>query len=82
MKEKGHIIVIDNFFHASIALFKELLERGTYATEIIGCNRVGLPEVLKSTKAFNKNPQVILVWCMHKLRQISAIIWKDKNWSS
>ena len=34
---KGHVITVDNFFF-SIPLFKELLERWTFATSTIRCN--------------------------------------------
>ena len=53
---KGHVITMDNFF-SNIPLFKELLERGTYATGTIRCNRMGLLNVLKNAKVFKKSAQ-------------------------
>ena len=75
---KGHVITIDNSF-SNIPLFKELLERGTYTTGTIQCNRVYLPDVLKNAKVFKKSAQGTLQWRMHKSKQLSAIMWKDKK---
>jgi len=75
---KGHVIVMDNFF-TSIPLFRDLLERKIYATGTMRANRVGLPQSLKNTKAFNRNEQGMLDWRMHNSRQISSVIWKDKK---
>ena len=69
---------MDNFF-SSIPLFKELLERRTYATDTIRCKRVGLPNVLENAKVFKKSAQGTLQWRMHKSRQLIAIMWKDKK---
>ena len=52
---KRHVITMDNFF-SSIPLFKELLEMGTYATDIIRCNRVGLP-CIEKCKGFQEKCQ-------------------------
>ena len=70
---KRHVITMDKFF-SSIPLFKELLERGTYATSTIRCNCVGLPDVLKNAKVFKKSAQGTLQWRLHESRQLSAII--------
>lgn len=75
---RGHVIAMDNFF-TSIPLFKDLLDKGIYATRTVRANRVGLPLVLKNTKAFAKSAQDTLEWRMHELRSISAIVWKDKR---
>ena len=56
---------MDNFFF-SISLFKELLEKGAYATSTIRCNQVGLSDVLKNIKVFKKSAQGTLQWQMHK----------------
>ena len=77
-EDKEHVITMDNFF-SSIPLFKELLERRTYATGTIQCNRVGLSDVLKNAKVFKKSAQGTLEWRMHESRKLSAIMWKDKN---
>jgi len=75
---KGHVITMDNFF-SSILLFAELREKGTYATGTIRCNRIGLPDVLKNTKAFNREAQGTLEWRMHESRRMCVILWKDRK---
>jgi len=71
IESKGHVIVIDNFF-SSIALFKDLLEKKTYATSTMRANWVGLPQSFKNTKDSNKNEQGTLDWHMHDSRQMST----------
>jgi len=75
---QGHVIAMDNFF-SSIPLFKDLLEKGIYATGTVRANRIGLPSVLKNTKEFVKSAQGNLEWRMHESRSMSAIAWKDKK---
>ena len=52
----GRVIVIKNYF-TSVELFKKLLDRRIYATNIVRNNCVGLLLVLSSTKEFLKNIQ-------------------------
>jgi len=54
---KSHVLTQ---FFSSIVLFKELLNRRMYAICTIWCNRVGIWDVLKNIKAFNKHAQKIL----------------------
>lgn len=69
---------MDNFF-SSVGLFKDLLDRGTYATGTMRSNWVGLPQALKNTKDFNRNTQGTLDWRMHESRKMNSILWKDKK---
>jgi hypothetical protein len=56
MENKGHVVVMDNYF-TGVGLFKKLLDRGIYATGTVRNNRVGLSLQLANTKAFDKNVQ-------------------------
>jgi hypothetical protein len=49
LENKGHCIVMDNYF-SSIGLFKDLALKGTYATGTIRSNHVGLPTNLRTLK--------------------------------
>ena len=71
--EKGHVVVMDNYF-SSIELFNALEEKGTYATGTIRSNRIGLPHLLADTKQFNRNPQGTLDWSFHESRKIACTI--------
>jgi hypothetical protein len=78
MENKGHVVVMDNYF-TSVGLLKKLLERGIYGTGMVRNNHVGLPSKLSNTKEFDKNIQETLDWCMHESQQMSCIVWKDKK---
>ena len=54
MENKGHVVVMDNYF-TSMGLLKKLLERGIYATSSVQNNCMGLPRALCNTKAFHRN---------------------------
>jgi hypothetical protein len=68
LENRGHVVVMDNFF-SSVSLFAELLEKGIYATRIVRTNRIGLPNMMKNHKQFDKNVQGSLDWHMHARRQ-------------
>jgi hypothetical protein len=53
LENKGHYIVMDNYF-SSIGLFKELALNGTYAIGTIRSNRVGLPSNLRNLKSWKE----------------------------
>ena len=78
LKGKGHLLVMDNYF-SSIGLFQDLLRRCIYSTSTMGTNRIGLPMVLKNTKAFKRSSQGTTEWQMHQSRSISCVMWKDKK---
>jgi hypothetical protein len=78
MENKGHVVVMDNYF-TGVGLFKKLLDRGIYATGTVRNNRVGLSMQLSNTKEFNKNVQGTLDWRMHDSRKLSCVVWKDKK---
>jgi hypothetical protein len=75
---RSHLVVTDNFF-SSIGLFKELLQKGVYAIGTVRSNRVGLPIDLKNTISYKNSVQGTTEWCMHDLRGISSVLWKDKR---
>ena len=54
MDNKGHVVVINNYF-TSINLFEKLLEKRIHATSTVKNNHVGLPCSLCNTKEFHKN---------------------------
>jgi hypothetical protein len=78
MENKGHVVVMDNYF-TGVGLFKKLLTRGIYAIGTVRSNRVGLPVQLSDTKEFNKNVQGTMDWRMHDSREVSCVVWKDKK---
>jgi hypothetical protein len=78
IKEKGHVIAMDNFF-TSVGLFKELVEKAIYTTGTLRSNCIGIPSALKNTKAFSRVPQGTLDWRMHESRSMSSVLWKDKK---
>jgi hypothetical protein len=78
MENKGHVVVMDNYF-TSVGLFRKLLDRGIYATRSVRNNRVGLPADLANTREFDKNVQGTLNWRMHESRKLSCVVWKDKK---
>jgi hypothetical protein len=56
LEEKGHCIVVDNYF-CSIPLFKDLVSKRMYATGTIRSYCIRLPTHLKNTKAWKKCDQ-------------------------
>ena len=78
MENKGHVVVMDNYF-TSVGLFKKLLNRGIYATGTVRSNHVCLPMQLSDTKEFNKNVQGTMDWHMHDSKEVSCVVWKDKK---
>ena len=78
MENKGHVIVMDNYF-IGVGLFKKLLDRGIYAIRIMRKNSVGLFLVLSNTKEFDKNIQGTMNWRMHDSKILSCVVWKDKK---
>jgi hypothetical protein len=77
LEEKGHCVVLDNFF-GSIPLFEDLLKKGIYATGTVRSNRIGLPSHLKNTKTWRRCDQGHVEWAMHDSRLLSCVMWKDK----
>jgi hypothetical protein len=77
LEEKGHCVVMDNYFY-SIQLFEDLLKKGIYATGTIRSNRIGLPSHLKNTKTWIRCNQGHIEWAMHNSRLLSCLMWKDK----
>jgi hypothetical protein len=78
MDNKGHVVVMDNYF-TSVGLFKKLLDKGIYATGTVQNNRIGLPSELSNTKEFDKNVQGTLDRHMHDSKKVSCVVWKDKR---
>ena len=78
MENKGHVVVMDNYFTSVPGLFKKFL-RGIYAMCIVRNNHVGLPCALCNTKEFHKIIQKTLDWCTHDTRSLSCMVWKDKR---
>jgi hypothetical protein len=78
LEEKGHCVVMDNFF-CSIPLFEDLMKKGIYATGTVRSNRIGLPSYLKNTKAWRRCDQGHIEWAMHESRCLSCMMWKDKR---
>ena len=78
LENKGHVIVMDNFF-SSVGLFMDLKARGIYATCTMRSNRIGLPLELKNSRRFRRAPQGTLDWCMHESWGICCVLWKDKE---
>jgi hypothetical protein len=56
LEGKDHLLLMDNYF-SSIGLFQDLLRKCIYATSMMRTNRIGLPMVLKNTKAFKRSSQ-------------------------
>jgi hypothetical protein len=77
LEEKGHCVVMDNFF-SSIPLFRDLASKGIYATSTIRSNRIGIPSHLKNTRTWKRYEQGHLEWAMHGNRGLSCVMWKDK----
>ena len=78
MENKGHVVIMDNYF-IGVGLFKKLMDRGIYATGTLCNNRIGIPLQLSKTKEFNKNIQGTMDWRMHDSRKLSCVVWKDKK---
>ena len=75
---RGHVIVMDNFF-TSVGLFRDLLSKSIYATGTMRSNRIGVPIVLRNTKACKWEEQGWMDWRMHESRTMSSVVWKDKK---
>ena len=56
LEDKGHCVVIDNFF-TSIPLFRELASKGIYATGRVRANRIGRPLHLKNIRTWRRCEQ-------------------------
>ena len=78
MENKGHVVVMDNYF-TGMDLFKKLLDRGIYAIGTMQNNHVGLPLQLTNTKEFDKNIQSTLDWRMHDSKKVSWVVRNDKK---
>ena len=76
--EKGHIVVIDNYF-SSVELFEELARNGTYSSGTLRTNCIGILQILKNRKELNHSPQNKLVWKMHDSQGMASVNWKDKR---
>ena len=72
------MVVMDNFF-TCVDLFETSLENGIYAMGMVRTNRVGLPNILRESKTFKKQPQGSLEWRMHEDQRMCAVLWKDKK---
>jgi hypothetical protein len=59
LENKGHCIVMDNYF-SSTSPFKDLALKGTYATGTIRSNRVGLSTWLRTLKLWKRSEHVHL----------------------
>ena len=77
LEEKGHCVVMDNFFYY-IPLFQDLASKGIYATGTIRTNRIGLLSHLKNMRTWRRCEQGHLEWAMHRNRRFSCVMWKDK----
>jgi hypothetical protein len=77
LENKGHIIVIDNYF-ISVGFFRDLEQRGIYAMGTMRSNRVGLHPDMKKVKEFKRRTQGDLEWFMHESRKMCSVLWKDK----
>jgi hypothetical protein len=53
LEEKGHCVVMDNFF-SSIPLFRDLASKGIYATGTIRSNHIGIPSHLRNTRTWKR----------------------------
>ena len=70
---KGHHIYCDSFF-SSPALFKQLVESGTYACGTVKSNRKGMPLSLRTTKLKTQGEMVQL-----QKGELLATAWRDKR---
>ena len=70
---KGHHIYCDSFF-SSPALFKQLVESGTYACGTVKSNRKGMPLSLRTTKLKTQGEIVQL-----QKGELLATGWRDKR---
>jgi hypothetical protein len=73
LENKGHCIVMDNYF-SSIGLFKDLGLKRMYATGTIRSNCVGHPTTLKNLKSWKRNEHRHLEWAMYESRDISCVM--------
>ena len=71
--DRGHLVTMDNFF-SNIGFFKELLARGIFAFGIFRSNRVGIPSLLKNTRAFKNSLQGTILWRMYDSCTISCVM--------
>jgi hypothetical protein len=78
LKEKGHVLVTDNYFSSS-GLFTELANREIYAMGTMHSNRVGLPSDLKNLRTWERSVQGTLEWKMHASKGLTCVMWKDKR---
>ena len=76
--EVGHFVTMDNFF-SSVALFKDLLGCGVYACSTIRTNCIGIPSILRNTRAFKNLPQGTTMWRMHDSHTMASVMLKDKK---
>jgi hypothetical protein len=73
LEDKSHCVVMDNFF-TSVPFFRDLANKGIYATGTIRSNRVGIPLHLKNTRTWRRREQGHLEWAMHDSRGLSCIM--------
>ena len=78
LEEKGHCVVMDNYF-CSIPLFVDLAKKRIYATGTIRPNGIGVPSYLRNTKAWKRCKQGHIEWAMHDSRLMGWVMWKDKS---
>jgi hypothetical protein len=81
MENKGHVIVVDNFF-TSVSLAMALLEQGFWMTGTYKRGSKGFPPSLaglSSKSKVNMPPRGHLSVKMHRSRQISAVCWIDNK---
>ena len=69
----GQVVVMDNYF-SSIGLFLDLLSRGTYATDTVSANRIGLSNDLRRTKSFKNVSQGMTYQRIHDDRRVTCMM--------
>jgi hypothetical protein len=81
LENRGHVVVVDNFF-TSVALAMSLLERKFWMIGTVKKGSKGFPPSLaglSSKSKANMPPQGHLSVKMHRSRQISAVCWIDNK---
>ena len=81
LENRGHTIVVDNFF-TSIPLAMSLLARGFWCTGTVKNSSRGFPSSLvglKSNNKVNMPPRGHLNVRMHRSREVAAVCWVDNK---
>jgi hypothetical protein len=81
LENRGHTIVVDNFF-TSIPLAMSLLARGFWCTGTVKNSSRGFPSSLvglKSNSRVNMPPRGHLNVRMHRSREVAAVCWVDNK---